>query len=156
MTQGYSLVFSSYRFSSGVLTDGMGYDMKCVFRPALKRVLILYASHNCRRKPAWTDRILHMTSTVCTVKQQSYTSHPTITMSDHRPISAEFEVEVKPDPFITPYPSFLCPEHFDTIPKPTPKTLRLQMLNRLWCRYRPLVSPRMSHSHNASGGKSQA
>ncbi|RPD60669.1 DNase I-like protein [Lentinus tigrinus ALCF2SS1-7] len=64
----------SYRFSAGVHADGMGYDMK--------------------RKPAWTDRILHMASKAVTVKQRSYTSHATITMSDHRPVSAEFELEV--------------------------------------------------------------
>ncbi|TFK84297.1 DNase I-like protein [Polyporus arcularius HHB13444] len=64
----------SYRFSAGVLADGMGYDMK--------------------RKPAWTDRILHMASKAVTVKQRSYASHATITMSDHRPVSAEFDVEV--------------------------------------------------------------
>ncbi|KAK0486312.1 DNase I-like protein [Armillaria novae-zelandiae] len=46
----------TYRFSPGLLVDSMGYDMK--------------------RKPAWTDRILH------------------ITMSDHKPLSADFIVDV--------------------------------------------------------------
>ncbi|KAI8989001.1 DNase I-like protein [Trametes punicea] len=64
----------SYRFAAGVLSDGLGYDLK--------------------RKPAWTDRILYMTASSVIVKQLSYTSHPTVTMSDHRPVSAEFEVEV--------------------------------------------------------------
>ncbi|KAM5546090.1 hypothetical protein V8D89_000216 [Ganoderma adspersum] len=64
----------TYRFSPGVLTDNLGYDTK--------------------RKPAWTDRILHMVSERMTLSQLSYTSHPTITMSDHRPVSAEFELEV--------------------------------------------------------------
>ncbi|KAI1792704.1 DNase I-like protein [Ganoderma leucocontextum] len=72
----------SYRFSPGVLTDNLGYDTK--------------------RKPAWTDRILHMASERVTLKQQSYTSYPTITMSDHRPVSAEFELEV---------PAVSVPEH---------------------------------------------
>ena len=48
-----------------------------------------------RRKPAWTDRILHMTSDAVTVKQTAYACHSTITMSDHRPVSAEFELEVR-------------------------------------------------------------
>ncbi|KAH9848135.1 DNase I-like protein [Lenzites betulinus] len=64
----------SYRFGAGLLADSLGYDTK--------------------RKPAWTDRILHMASSAVAVKQTSYNSHPTITMSDHRPVSAEFELEV--------------------------------------------------------------
>lgn len=35
-----------------------------------------------------------MVSDRVTLEQHSYASHPTITMSDHRPVSAEFEVEV--------------------------------------------------------------
>ncbi|KAL1948333.1 hypothetical protein VTO73DRAFT_12408 [Trametes versicolor] len=64
----------SYRFGAGLLADRLGYDVK--------------------RKPAWTDRILHMASSAVTVKQASYSSHSTITMSDHRPVSAGFEVQV--------------------------------------------------------------
>ncbi|KAI0357724.1 DNase I-like protein [Trametes cingulata] len=76
----------SYRFSAGVLTDSLGYDLK--------------------RKPAWTDRILHLTASAATVKQSSYTSHPTITMSDHRPVSADFEVTV-PVNSVTEYENFV-------------------------------------------------
>ena len=36
-----------------------------------------------------------MASRAVTVKQRSYTNHATITMSDHRPVSAEFELEVR-------------------------------------------------------------
>ncbi|KZT64220.1 DNase I-like protein [Daedalea quercina L-15889] len=46
------------------------------------------------RKPAWTDRILHMNSAMVDIEQISYTSHPDISMSDHRPVSAEFDVRV--------------------------------------------------------------
>ena len=35
-----------------------------------------------------------MASGAVAVKQTSYASHPTITMSDHRPVSADFELEV--------------------------------------------------------------
>ncbi|KAH9903242.1 DNase I-like protein [Cubamyces lactineus] len=63
----------SYRFAAGVFTDRLGYDLK--------------------RKPAWTDRILHMASPTISVKQLDYASHPAITMSDHRPVSAVFEVQ---------------------------------------------------------------
>lgn len=47
-----------------------------------------------RRKPAWTDRILYMHSPACRVNQLSYASHPQIMMSDHRPVSADFSVDV--------------------------------------------------------------
>ncbi len=32
----------------------------------------------------------------CTVEQLSYTGHPQITLSDHRPVAADFFVDVKP------------------------------------------------------------
>ncbi|KAI0672159.1 DNase I-like protein [Trametes maxima] len=76
----------SYRFGVGLLTDGLGY--------------------NTKRKPAWTDRILHMASSGVTAKQTTYTSHPTITMSDHRPVSADFEVEI-PVVAVTEYETFV-------------------------------------------------
>jgi inositol polyphosphate 5-phosphatase INPP5B/F len=47
-----------------------------------------------RRKPAWTDRILYMHGATCQVHQLSYSSHPQIIMSDHRPVSADFTVDV--------------------------------------------------------------
>lgn len=48
-----------------------------------------------RRKPAWTDRILHMCTYAARVQQLSYSFHPEITMSDHRPVSADFAVHVR-------------------------------------------------------------
>ncbi|PCH36777.1 DNase I-like protein [Wolfiporia cocos MD-104 SS10] len=63
----------SYRFSMGIVADHRGYDVK--------------------RKPAWTDRILYFPSTMTACRQSNYTSHPEITMSDHKPVSAEFEVD---------------------------------------------------------------
>lgn len=47
-----------------------------------------------RRKPAWTDRILHMSTPSLNLQQVIYTSHPDISMSDHRPISAELALQV--------------------------------------------------------------
>lgn len=48
----------------------------------------------CRRKPAWTDRILHMEPLGVRLEQLSYTCHPEITFSDHRPVAANFRLEV--------------------------------------------------------------
>jgi phosphatidylinositol-bisphosphatase len=64
----------TYRFNSGLSTDGLGYDLK--------------------RKPAWTDRVLYIANPDIPVQQTSYAGHPEITMSDHRPVSAVFNVEV--------------------------------------------------------------
>lgn len=64
----------TYRFSAGLLADDLGYDMK--------------------RKPAWTDRILYMASPRTVVRQESYAGHRGITFSDHRPVSADFLLEV--------------------------------------------------------------
>jgi len=64
----------TYRFSHGIATDELGYDIK--------------------RKPAWTDRILSMAAPTVNLQQLSYTSHPHITMSDHRPVAADFVVDV--------------------------------------------------------------
>ncbi|TFY66027.1 hypothetical protein EVG20_g5062 [Dentipellis fragilis] len=62
----------TYRCNTGLMTDSMGYDLK--------------------RKPAWTDRILRLTSPYLTLQQDSYSSHPEITMSDHKPVSADFSM----------------------------------------------------------------
>ncbi|KAF8351983.1 DNase I-like protein [Amanita rubescens] len=62
----------TYRFTPGILTDG--YDQK--------------------RKPAWTDRILSLPGPSAKIRQLSYTSYPQITMSDHRPVAANFEINV--------------------------------------------------------------
>ncbi|KAF5384264.1 hypothetical protein D9615_003431 [Tricholomella constricta] len=64
----------TYRFNHSLLMDDLGYDIK--------------------RKPAWTDRILHMVAPTANVQQLSYTSHPHITMSDHRPVAADFVVDL--------------------------------------------------------------
>ncbi|KAJ7206536.1 DNase I-like protein [Mycena pura] len=66
--------FPTYRFNPGLLKDPLGYDLK--------------------RRPAWTDRVLWASNAFARVEQRSYTGHPQITMSDHRPVSAEFTVEI--------------------------------------------------------------
>ncbi|KAJ7802539.1 DNase I-like protein [Mycena olivaceomarginata] len=64
----------TYRFNAGLLKDDLGYDLK--------------------RRPAWTDRVLFTSNVFAPVQQLSYTGHPQITQSDHRPVSAEFTIEV--------------------------------------------------------------
>jgi len=49
-----------------------------------------------RRKPAWTDRILYLPSPDIDLKQLAYRSHPEMTFSDHQPISADFDISVRP------------------------------------------------------------
>ncbi|KAJ3544105.1 hypothetical protein NMY22_g2904 [Coprinellus aureogranulatus] len=66
--------FPTYRFSPGLGMDALGYDLK--------------------RKPAWTDRVLFIPSTTCRIEPLSYEAYPQITMSDHRPVAADFRVDV--------------------------------------------------------------
>ncbi|KAH8827150.1 DNase I-like protein [Flagelloscypha sp. PMI_526] len=64
----------TYRFSPGVLTDSLGYDTK--------------------RRPAWCDRVLHVSNTTTPIKPLTYREHWEVTQSDHLPVSATFEVGV--------------------------------------------------------------
>ena len=77
-----------------MLTDTAGYDVKygplTLLCDGFRDIFATYL----RRKPAWTDRILHKFSPFVPVSQRSYDAHPWITMSDHRPVSAEFLVDV--------------------------------------------------------------
>ncbi|KAH0831235.1 DNase I-like protein [Lanmaoa asiatica] len=64
----------TYRLALGVSKDRLGYDMK--------------------RKPAWTDRILYMAPPDVRVAQLAYRSHPETVMSDHQPVSADFDISL--------------------------------------------------------------
>ncbi|KAJ6457770.1 DNase I-like protein [Mycena vitilis] len=66
--------FPTYRFNAGLLKDELGYDLK--------------------RRPAWTDRVLFASNAFASIQQLSYKGHPQITQSDHRPVSAEFSIQV--------------------------------------------------------------
>ncbi|KAF7343256.1 Inositol polyphosphate 5-phosphatase OCRL-1 [Mycena venus] len=66
--------FPTYRFNAGLLKDDLGYDLK--------------------RRPAWTDRVLFTSGVFAPIRQLSYNGHSQISQSDHRPVSAEFIVEV--------------------------------------------------------------
>lgn len=85
-------MISSYRFGPGIVTGQEEYDVKYA-----SIIIFVGISFACflRRKPAWTDRILHIASSVLTLRQLEYSSHPEITMSDHKPVTAEFEVHVR-------------------------------------------------------------
>ncbi|KAF8189113.1 Endonuclease/exonuclease/phosphatase [Mycena galopus ATCC 62051] len=73
-TEGPITHLPTYRFNAGLGKDELGYDLK--------------------RRPAWTDRVLFTSNAFAPIRQLSYTGHPQITQSDHRPVSAEFVVEV--------------------------------------------------------------
>ncbi|KAG8216106.1 hypothetical protein J3R82DRAFT_8109 [Butyriboletus roseoflavus] len=66
--------YSTYRLAPAVSRDQLGYDIK--------------------RKPAWTDRILYMAPLDVEVTQLAYRSHPEIAMSDHQPVSADFDISL--------------------------------------------------------------
>ncbi|XP_019861575.1 PREDICTED: type II inositol 1,4,5-trisphosphate 5-phosphatase-like [Amphimedon queenslandica] len=47
------------------------------------------------RAPAWCDRILYYCDDMSYIKNLSYLSHPEMIISDHKPVSATFELQVK-------------------------------------------------------------
>ena len=55
----------------------------------------LYSSEK-HRPPAWCDRILHCADKAKVV-QRTYSSHPALVISDHKPVSALFDVNVSFD-----------------------------------------------------------
>ncbi|XP_055592832.1 phosphatidylinositol 4,5-bisphosphate 5-phosphatase A isoform X2 [Uranotaenia lowii] len=57
--------------------------------------------YDMKRRPAWTDRILYAVkenpyrNVKLTVEQTSYKSHPTYSISDHKPVSSEFTIKCR-------------------------------------------------------------
>ncbi|EZA62453.1 hypothetical protein DMN91_004012 [Ooceraea biroi] len=56
-----------------------------------------------KRRPSWTDRILYKVNAVdiyddveLSAKQRSYKSHPSYSVSDHKPVTGEFDITVRP------------------------------------------------------------
>lgn len=67
---------------------------------AFRYVLINYLPH--RRRPSWTDRILYKVNAVdiyddieIHTEQHTYKSHPSYSISDHKPVTGEFDIVVK-------------------------------------------------------------
>lgn len=57
--------------------------------------------YDMKRRPAWTDRILYKPLSEIDkrdfkleLEQKSYKSHPTYSISDHKPVSSEFTIKV--------------------------------------------------------------
>ncbi|KAG8976093.1 hypothetical protein FRB90_009338 [Tulasnella sp. 427] len=51
--------------------------------------------HDVKRRPAWTDRILFHSAESVSLKQLNYDCHPNICLSDHKPVTARFEIEAR-------------------------------------------------------------
>ncbi|XP_059614755.1 inositol polyphosphate 5-phosphatase K isoform X1 [Phlebotomus argentipes] len=60
--------------------------------------------YDMKRRPAWCDRILYRVSdrkynnVKLFAKQNSYKSHPAFSISDHKPVSSEFNIKIFSDP----------------------------------------------------------
>ncbi|KAF0722994.1 hypothetical protein Ae201684_018069 [Aphanomyces euteiches] len=65
------------------------------FRPTYKfdKGSHVYDSSPKQRIPSWTDRILFLSTTPKAIVQRAYESHMEIKTSDHRPVTAIFDVE---------------------------------------------------------------
>ncbi|KAL8287480.1 hypothetical protein RQP46_003338 [Phenoliferia psychrophenolica] len=53
-----------------------------------------YDTSEKQRTPSWTDRVLWLSVHDGAVKPLSYNSHPEITLSDHKPVSAVFNLQI--------------------------------------------------------------
>ncbi|GAB0097552.1 inositol polyphosphate 5-phosphatase K [Sergentomyia squamirostris] len=82
--------------------------------------------YDMKRRPAWCDRILYRVSdrkynnVKLLAKQNSYKSHPAFSISDHKPVSSEFNIKVVKKPAETPgigpeWSDPLLITHFDGI-----------------------------------------
>lgn len=62
------------------------------------------SDYDLRRRPAWCDRILYKSprteykNVVLFTEQTSYRSHPAFNISDHKPVTSEFTIQVYEDP----------------------------------------------------------
>ncbi|XP_043273810.1 inositol polyphosphate 5-phosphatase K-like isoform X2 [Venturia canescens] len=64
-----------------------------------------FASQNydLKRRPSWTDRILYKVNAdvyedvKLKATQRSYKSHPNYVLSDHKPVTAEFDITIRPE-----------------------------------------------------------
>lgn len=63
-------------------------------------MLLNYLFH--RRRPSWTDRILYKVNAIdiyndveLKAEQHTYKSHPNYSVSDHKPVTGEFDIAVK-------------------------------------------------------------
>lgn len=58
------------------------------------------SDYDMKRRPAWCDRVLYKTpqhafkNMELVTEQTSYRSHPQFTMSDHKPVTSEFTIQV--------------------------------------------------------------
>ena len=55
----------------------------------------IYDTSRKQRIPSWTDRILYKSDQPQNVKLMEYLSVPGVSMSDHKPVNAIFEVITK-------------------------------------------------------------
>ncbi|KAG9037180.1 hypothetical protein FRB95_006433 [Tulasnella sp. JGI-2019a] len=51
-------------------------------------------AYDTKRRPAWTDRIFYRNAGWLSFKQTAYAPHPSIRMSDHKPVTSDFQLEV--------------------------------------------------------------
>lgn len=89
-----------------VMTSGAAFselrEEPVTFPPTYK--FIFHSSdYDLKRRPSWTDRILYRVNEnayenlTLGAKQVSYRSHPQYLQSDHKPVSAQFEIKVLSD-----------------------------------------------------------
>ncbi|KAG8231620.1 hypothetical protein J437_LFUL010298 [Ladona fulva] len=89
-----------------VMTSGAAFselvEEPITFPPTYK-FLFNSSDYDLKRRPSWTDRILYRVNEnayenlTLGAKQLSYKSHPQYLQSDHKPVTAQFEIKVISD-----------------------------------------------------------
>ncbi|CAG7851790.1 Inositol polyphosphate 5-phosphatase OCRL-1; AltName: Full=Lowe oculocerebrorenal syndrome protein [Serendipita indica DSM 11827] len=69
-------------------------EMPITFPPTY-RYLLNGTTIDSKRRPAWTDRILSLAHPESSLQQTKYESHPNTLLSDHKPVSADFDLETR-------------------------------------------------------------
>ncbi|CAE6430985.1 unnamed protein product [Rhizoctonia solani] len=71
------------------------------FKPTYRCIIGKKEGHylDVKRRPAWTDRVLYLTARgkekTTRLVEDSYKSYPAISLSDHKPVSADFIVQAR-------------------------------------------------------------
>ncbi|KAG8971483.1 hypothetical protein FRC05_011056 [Tulasnella sp. 425] len=137
----------STEMQNGTVCNGLHEGDFSSFKPTYKYLLNSETEYSPKRAPAWTDRILFSTAsdsptaTTSNIKPVIYTSVPSYTTSDHKPVVAILDVPSPLPvsecafPVLAAPPSYLQPATLPNISRYTGKVCAW-MIGWVWCVFR--------------------
>lgn len=132
---------------NGNVCNGLHEGDFSSFKPTYKYLLTSATDYSPKRAPAWTDRILFSTSSDAptalksNIKPIIYTSVPSYTTSDHKPVVAILDVPSPSPvsecafPVLAPPPSYLQPATIPNLSRYTGKVCAW-VIGWVWCVFR--------------------